>query len=112
MATLFDSVSPAHTRILITGASSGLGQAVALALAEAGYRVAIHGRSVDRVAHVRALLERRFGCQVDAYVADLASLRQVDDLAFTGASASAGIRPGRAPSAARLDRRDCQRLTH
>ena len=40
---------------IVTGAGSGIGKAVALALADAGYRVAIAGRRADALdATVRA----------------------------------------------------------
>ena len=44
--------------VLVTGASSGIGQATALALSEAGARVAVGARRVDRL---KALTERAVG---------------------------------------------------
>ncbi len=43
-------------RALVTGASGGIGRALALGLARAGATVAIHGRSPKRLRHTAALL--------------------------------------------------------
>ncbi|CAK7260596.1 MULTISPECIES: SDR family NAD(P)-dependent oxidoreductase [unclassified Shinella] len=45
-------------RALVTGASRGIGQAIAVALAEAGADVAITARSLDGLAETRALVEK------------------------------------------------------
>jgi NAD(P)-dependent dehydrogenase (short-subunit alcohol dehydrogenase family) len=68
--------------ILITGATDGLGQAVAVDAASAGATVLVHGRSPERI---QATLERvgsaSTGEPPRAYQADLASLAQVRELA-------------------------------
>jgi NAD(P)-dependent dehydrogenase (short-subunit alcohol dehydrogenase family) len=60
-------------RILITGATSGLGRRVAEQLSQAGETVLVHGRDRDRVAQVAGAAR--------GYVADLASLAEVRSLA-------------------------------
>ncbi|MDQ7907207.1 SDR family NAD(P)-dependent oxidoreductase [Phytohabitans sp. ZYX-F-186] len=63
------------TRVLVTGASDGLGRALAFALAERGYQLVVHGRDTERLAEVA----ERTGAQ--AIQADLASLAEVRRLA-------------------------------
>ena len=63
--------------VLITGATDGLGRALAGALDDAGHTVLVHGRSEERIAATLAEL----GGDVHAYQADLASLDEVDRLA-------------------------------
>jgi NAD(P)-dependent dehydrogenase (short-subunit alcohol dehydrogenase family) len=62
--------------VLVTGATDGLGRALAADLAGRGARVLVHGRDPDRV---RATA-REVGA-AGAYVADLAALTEVRDLA-------------------------------
>ncbi|GAA4681957.1 SDR family NAD(P)-dependent oxidoreductase [Phytohabitans rumicis] len=62
-------------RILITGASDGLGRALAYALAAGGHRLVVHGRDAGRLAEVA----ERTGAE--AIRADLASLAEVRRLA-------------------------------
>jgi len=56
---------------LVTGASSGLGQAIAIGLAEAGADVACHARSVDKAADTIALIEKG-GHRAEAVEGDMA----------------------------------------
>ena len=60
---------------LITGASAGIGQAVARQLADRGARVLVHGRDLDRTAAVAAAVGGT------ALVADLTDRRERDRLA-------------------------------
>jgi NAD(P)-dependent dehydrogenase (short-subunit alcohol dehydrogenase family) len=48
----------ARRRALVTGASRGIGQAIAAALAEAGADVAVTARSLDGLAETRSLVEK------------------------------------------------------
>jgi NAD(P)-dependent dehydrogenase (short-subunit alcohol dehydrogenase family) len=50
---------------LVTGGNSGLGLAMATALAEAGLRVAVAGRSADRAAAAAGGLPGAFGVELD-----------------------------------------------
>jgi len=45
-----------NKRVLVTGATSGLGEALAIEFANAGWRVAVTGRSVDKAAGAAALV--------------------------------------------------------
>jgi NAD(P)-dependent dehydrogenase (short-subunit alcohol dehydrogenase family) len=63
--------------VLITGATDGLGRALASAADEAGATVLVHGRSEERIADTLGELSDR----ARAYRADLASLAEVRRLA-------------------------------
>ena len=68
--------SPIERRALITGASSGIGKATALAFAKAGIDVALVSRSQDKLEAVaNAALE--IGVKAKAYVLDLAKIEEV-----------------------------------
>ena len=59
-------------RILITGSSTGIGQAAALALAEQGHEVVLHARNEQRAEQALAAVPRAAG----VVVADLASFHE------------------------------------
>lgn len=63
-------------RALITGASSGIGKATALAFAQAGIDVALVSRSQDKL-EVIATMAREAGVEAKAYSLDLAKIEQV-----------------------------------
>ncbi len=67
---------PTGQRALITGASSGIGRATALTLAEAGISVALVGRSRSKLEEV-AQRVRQSGVQAATYTLDLADVDQV-----------------------------------
>ncbi|NJL82811.1 MAG: SDR family oxidoreductase [Chloroflexaceae bacterium] len=69
------TVSPPALRAIITGASSGIGRATAIAFAQAGIGVALVGRSQDKLAAVKATIEQAGGT-VKTYTVDLSELSQ------------------------------------
>jgi short-subunit dehydrogenase len=70
--------SPIERRALITGASSGIGKATALAFAKAGIDVALVSRSQDKLEAV-ATSVREAGVKAKAYALDLADIEQVKE---------------------------------
>ncbi|WP_163506209.1 SDR family NAD(P)-dependent oxidoreductase [Fodinicola acaciae] len=70
-------------KVLITGATGGLGQQVATELARLGAAVVIHGRDPERAAATRdkVAAEAPDGTRIDTAVADLASIADVRRLA-------------------------------
>jgi NAD(P)-dependent dehydrogenase (short-subunit alcohol dehydrogenase family) len=68
--------------VLITGATSGIGEVTALALAEKGATVIVVGRTPERAsATVEKIRQSTANRKVDYILADLSSLGQVRDLA-------------------------------
>ncbi|MGF1538167.1 MAG: SDR family oxidoreductase [Elainellaceae cyanobacterium] len=61
---------------LVTGASSGIGRATALALAQAGFNLALVSRSKDALAEVAAE-SQRYGISAQVFPLDLSQLDQV-----------------------------------
>ena len=68
--------SSGNHRALITGASSGIGRATALAFAESGIDVALVSRSQDKLEAVVAEVRHK-GVEARAYSLDLAHVSQV-----------------------------------
>jgi 3-oxoacyl-[acyl-carrier protein] reductase len=96
---------------LVCGATSGLGEAVARALAAEGARVMLAGRRGDRAAAIAAELPDAAGVGLDLTESDgaqrlavqaVAAFGQVDILVLNGG----GPRPGRADSLREQDIRD------
>ncbi len=78
-------------RALVGGASSGLGRAVAEALAAEGCRLAIWSRSPERLEPVARDLEARHGLPVAVLTADAAQPGSAEVLAGDAAAALGGI---------------------
>lgn len=68
--------SPIQRQALITGASSGIGKATALAFAKAGINLALVSRSQENLEAI-ATAARETGVQAKVYVLDLAEIEQV-----------------------------------
>lgn len=67
--------------VLVTGATSGLGQHLVQRLAAAGASVVAHGRDIQRLHRTREQIRAATGREVDIIQADLADLAQVHRLA-------------------------------
>lgn len=63
--------------ILITGASSGIGKAMAYTFAEYGDNVIITGRRKDKLDEIKSDLERNFNIQVHVYNFDITDIESV-----------------------------------
>ncbi len=68
---------------LVTGATSGIGQATALGLARQGATLVIVARSPERGEAARRAIEQASGASVDLLLADLSSQTSVRQLAAT-----------------------------
>ena len=71
---------------LVTGASSGIGRAIALALASAGYAVALVARDTSRLAEVITEIEATGG-RCESFEADLTDTSRLRPLADSAAAA-------------------------
>jgi NAD(P)-dependent dehydrogenase (short-subunit alcohol dehydrogenase family) len=76
--------SIAQQTILITGSTDGLGKQTALALAQQGTTVLLHGRDQQRLETTRQEIQEATGnTRVETYLADFSSLSEVRRLAET-----------------------------
>lgn len=67
---------------MITGATSGIGKAAAIALAKQGYTIIIHGRSEQKVKQVQEEIKATSGnSKIDILVADMFLLNDVRNMA-------------------------------
>ena len=87
-ATLFPTIAPVpvpapspHNRAVITGASQGIGEALATDLAARGHSLIITARREDVLADVAARLTDRYGVTVEVRAVDLADPTQRAGLA-------------------------------
>lgn len=99
-APTIDSVPDGDRVAVITGASSGIGEATARALAAAGFRLVVGARRLERVealAHEIAgegfALDVRERSSIDAFVAETKRRHQQIDLLINNAGLAAGLQP-------------------
>ena len=65
--------------ILITGATSGFGKAIAYRFAKEGYTVCITGRRAERLAEVKQDIESKYGTKVITLQFDVRNRKQVEE---------------------------------
>lgn len=88
--------------ILVTGASSGIGKAIAIECAKLGAGLVINGRNEERLKATFAELDTSFGQTHQMIVADLTTDDGIEQLvnlkvSFDGVSSNAGIVSGNKP---------------
>ncbi|MFI5195578.1 MAG: SDR family NAD(P)-dependent oxidoreductase [Chitinophagales bacterium] len=64
--------------ILITGATSGFGKAIAIRFAQEGYTICITGRRENRLADIKAELEKKYAVKVITLAFDVRNRKQVE----------------------------------
>lgn len=64
---------------LVTGATSGIGQATAKVLARKGYNLIITGRRMERLMEIKTHLEKKYEVKVKALVFDVCSREQTEE---------------------------------
>lgn len=99
---MYNPYSLENKKILVTGASSGIGKATAIECAKLGASVVVTARNEERLSSVFAELDRSLGQEHQMVIADLATdeglaflLSQVDKL--NGVSSNAGILKSQVP---------------
>ncbi|HOU52529.1 MAG TPA: SDR family NAD(P)-dependent oxidoreductase [Myxococcota bacterium] len=70
---------PEHPVVLVTGASAGIGEAVAWALAREGYRLALGARRADRLRALAGAIQDGTGAEVFAGAMDVRDGASVED---------------------------------
>lgn len=68
-------------QVLITGASSGIGAALAKVFAEKGFNLILLARREDKLIELKTELEGHYGVEVSVEVCDLSELSSIDPLA-------------------------------
>jgi short-subunit dehydrogenase len=64
-------------RILVTGASRGIGRAIAVRLANPDTPLLLHGRNSNELEQTAALAQKK-GAQTEILICDLADVKQVE----------------------------------
>ncbi len=79
------------TRVLITGASRGLGYATALVLSREGAQLAINGRDDARIQAAAARLSAETGSRAHGIAGDISSAAVIESLVTAAAAALGGL---------------------
>ncbi|MBC8140268.1 MAG: SDR family NAD(P)-dependent oxidoreductase [Armatimonadetes bacterium] len=75
-----DRVSLSGKTVLVAGATGGIGETVALALAEAGAKLILSSRNTEKLSALSAQIEYASGAEPTTFAADLADAAQVSAL--------------------------------
>lgn len=99
---MYNPFSLENKTILVTGASSGIGRAIALECAKLGANLVINGRNAERLKATYTELDTSFGQRHQMIVADLTTQEGLDNLIsqkilLDGVSSNAGIVTGNKP---------------
>lgn len=99
---MYNPFSLENKTILVTGASSGIGKAIALECAKLGANLVINGRNEERLQITFDELDTTMGQLHQMIVADLTTQEGLDQLicqkhSFDGVSSNAGIVTGNKP---------------
>lgn len=99
---MYNPFSLENKTILVTGASSGIGKAIAIECAKLGADLVINGRNEERLKSTFDDLDTSLGQQHQMIVADLTTDEGLEQLiskkiAFDGVSSNAGIVTGNKP---------------
>lgn len=99
---MYNPYSLEEKTILVTGASSGIGKAIALECSKLGAKVIINGRNEERLKATFNEMDTSYGQTHQMIVADLTTEEGVKSLinlkvAFDGVSSNAGIVTGNKP---------------
>ena len=79
MENFLDRFSLVDRVAIVTGASEGIGEAIALGLAEAGATVVICSRREEKLKHVKTEIEQKGG-KADLFVLDVSKLGDIERL--------------------------------
>ena len=65
---------------VVTGASSGIGQELAIRLAESGLNLVIHGRDSQRLSKLQQKLSSQYGVEINTVAVDLSESTGIDQV--------------------------------
>jgi NAD(P)-dependent dehydrogenase (short-subunit alcohol dehydrogenase family) len=77
---IFNPFSLKGKTILVTGASSGIGQAIAIETAKAGAEVILSARNLERLQNTRSLIQESCGQEARIVAADLTQQSEIENL--------------------------------